>query len=192
MSNEQTNSNSAVSVSGPYMQHGMEVTGPHFFSSCTTPIHARDLCNGMNTAYAAGLAAAPAVGKVPSSAFGKVRCFRRSDGQTIEGCDRIRFRSHGTCELVYKDDTFECLPMHLSEAERAVSRGIWVEVNDTAQQAFPAPPVDARAEAVEKLVKAAQSLLDIIHDDLTHARQAELETVLSAARNAIRNAGVHP
>lgn len=62
---------------------------------------------------------------------GKVRCFRRADGQTIEGCDRIRFRSHGTCEMVYRDDTFDVgLPMSLAEAELAVSRGIWIEVED--------------------------------------------------------------
>lgn len=61
----------------------------------------------------------------------RVRCFRRADGQTIEGCDRIRFRSHGTCEMVYRDDTFEVLPMSISEADLAVRRGIWVEVPDS-------------------------------------------------------------
>lgn len=70
----------------------------------------------------------------------RVRCFRRADGQTIEGCDRIRFRSHGTCEMVYRDDTFEVLPMSIHEAEQAVRRGIWVEVPDTRAANIGAPP----------------------------------------------------
>lgn len=80
-----------------------------------------------------------AIGTQPKPVAGKVRCFRRADGQTIEGCDRIRFRSHGTCEMVYRDGTFEAgIPMQLAKAENAVARGIWVEVNDSEQQAFPA------------------------------------------------------
>lgn len=121
----------------------------------------------------------------PSVEVPRVRCFRRSDGQTIEGCDRIRFRSHGTCEMVYRDDTFSVLPMSLCEAEQAVRRGIWVEVED---EPLGTNAIALRKQAFLARIADARRVEDELFETFSLARSTKTSSESTEAFRRLHNA----